>query len=160
MNLFQLADSLHIWMNSNGDKFTDRKPLKHLTTYSNKYLYFTIKTTRRAGSITWCIYLLNVITLYQLFVTFSSISKSWHFRGKSRHILVQKLHIEKIMSDSCSTQKITPKNAFSRKSKKDPHSFTITRISTNFDLDFLVCGWYWPLKFQRCLSACKFSEIP
>ena len=40
----------HIWMNSNGDNFMARRRLKLLTTYSSKYLYFTlltIKTTRR-----------------------------------------------------------------------------------------------------------------
>ena len=35
--------------------------------------------------------------------------------------------IEKLISESCSTQKTDPKNAFSEISKVGPHSFTITK---------------------------------
>ena len=49
------------------------------------------------------------------FIVKNEILKSWHFRGKSWHILVQKLQIEKLMSDSCSPTPKTPRNAFSKK---------------------------------------------
>ena len=46
---------------------------------------------------------------------FTSTWKSWHFRGKSWHILVQMPQIKKQMSDSCSATLKTPRNVFLRK---------------------------------------------
>ena len=57
--------------------------------------------------------------------------------------------IEKIMSDSCSTQETTLKNAFSKKSKMAPHYPMITSIFTQIRLFFNLRVYHFGKKYAK-----------
>ena len=69
-----------------------------------------------AGTLNLILYTICCIFVVfsHIYFSFRQISKSWHFRGKRWHILVQRPQIEKIMSDSDSAAQITPRNALSK----------------------------------------------
>ena len=102
MNLFQLTE--HIRSNEAAiELFANVVSWGHLT------IHHYVQNV----DMIWWYHL--VMTFYQLFVSFSHLSKSLHFHGKSWHILVQMPLIGKIISDSCSPAKNNPKNGFSEK---------------------------------------------
>ena len=99
---------------SGGDDIIWRCPSHKLAQIAHFYPVNNWNQCRRDFKFDFIHNLLRIRCFSHIYFSFLHISKSWHFRGESWHILLQMPQIWKLMSDSCSATPKTPRNAFLR----------------------------------------------